>query len=189
MQLSPNFRLRKKFAVQNPQARRCSAPGCNRSFKNSSGLTQHENAHHPDYIPEPEVAAPSAPSAPVPLVHYSSEEEMIADEGWRDRWTPEGFTAEEQNENVGCQNHQAGASAGPQTSDEDEEDQDNNNQDNLASPSGSRRATVEDVEDEDDASSTSSSNSRSRTLKTYHPLLDGAFPFLLLYLMTQTHYS
>lgn len=181
MQLSPNFRLRKKYALEHPQARRCNAPGCHRSFDNSSGLTQHQNSSHPGYISEPEVADPSSSTVPVPALNYSSEEEMIVNEGWHDRWSPG-----EENQSIGCQSPQAGLSDGPQTSNEDEEDKSSNGEDNWAGSSGSRRATVEDVEDEDDVSSASSRNAQSRTSKTYHPLLDGMFTFLSLILITQT---
>lgn len=191
MQLSPNFRLRKKFAQENPRARRCNAPGCLRAFKNSSGLTQHHNSAHPGYIPdsEPTVLTPSAPTVPIPQAYYASEEEMMADESWRGRWTAQNSDVGDENQCADWRSHRTSSSDEPQTSKEDGGDESSNSQDNHAGPSRSRRATVEDVEDEDDISSAGSSNTRSKTTRTYHPLLNGKFAFLSPNLGTQTSYS
>lgn len=169
MQLSPNLRLRKKFVQENPQARRCNAPGCFRTFRNSSGLTQHQNSCHPGYIPEPEGAAPSVPTVPIPPVYYTSKEEMIADKSWQDRWTDEKSNTGEENEDDG--------------------DKSGSSRDNHTGPSGGRRATVEDVKDEENMSSTNSSNARGGTSRTYHTFLNGKCTLLLLSIITHFSYS
>lgn len=90
MQLSSNLRLRCKFAVANPTARRCRAAGCTRTFKNPSGLTQHQNAHHPEYIPEPssdesEVRSPEDDSEEVEDGEMDNERDSSGDSDQRGR--------------------------------------------------------------------------------------------------------
>lgn len=56
----------------------------------------------------------------------------------------------------------------------------NNNEGSSAQPR-SYRATVEEVEDDEDLRSTSSRDSQRKTTKHYHPTLNGAFYFLIVY--------
>ena len=199
MQLSPNMRLRRKFAQENPQARRCNAPGCYRTFRNSAGLTNHQNAHHPGYVPEPEV--PTAPTTHIPIF-YSSDDEDVGEDEWWGHWSPEnsdagdenGSTGDEntsagdENASAGCQRHEAHSSDEPQTSD-DEGDRSSSGQGAPAGPSGSRRTTIEEVEDEDAPSRTSSRNSAGKTSRTYHTLLNGVLLSRHRYSITQHPYS
>lgn len=60
MQLNAKLQVRRQHALANQQARAmdvqrkpCRAPGCNRTFSNLSGRTQHENAVHPTFISQP----------------------------------------------------------------------------------------------------------------------------------------
>ena len=176
--LSTNFRLRRSFAVAHPQARHCHAPACYRTFKNSSGLTQHINRCHPGLKAEPSLsyaAALSGHAGPI----FSSGLEELSDAGGDQE-----YESEQGNDYYDS----------------------NSNPDNvLGQSSGCRRPTVEEVEDEDSPMYTpthtpmhtpmhtpthtpthtpmhtpthtpiyaSSEPSRENTRKVYHSKLDG----------------
>lgn len=180
MQLSTNLRLRRKFLQENPHGRRCNVPGCNRAFKNSSGLTKHQNVHHPGYIPQPEAADLSTSTHLTPPL-YTSEEEVADEDQW-DHQTPENSDASGQNESTDRQSHGGGSCHQHSTPSNNEDETRGVDQGDWAGPSesGSRRATVEDVDDDDDYSSASSRNVHSKTSKSYHPILNGvsSVPFI-----------
>lgn len=161
MLLTPNYRLRRKFALTYPHVRRCRAPGCGRTFKNASGLTQHVNAHHPGFIPErssspsdPMQQEDSAVEQAVSFICFSDSEDVDPDALDRS------FEA---------------MSAASGASERNEDESSDIEPEEAASPSShSRRATVEEVEDEDASmGSDSSYRTNSKTTKIYHSLLNG----------------
>ncbi|KAF7965884.1 hypothetical protein HWV62_41018 [Athelia sp. TMB] len=75
MQVTTNLRIRQQFLARHPHARalaasrRCPVPGCDRTFTNNSGLTQHKNSKHPNFHDEPS----SDYSDPAPPIADQSE--------------------------------------------------------------------------------------------------------------------
>lgn len=92
MQRSTNLRLRTQHAHGIPQSpplkrrprKKCRAPGCNRTFANRSGRTQHENACHPDYIAQPSSDPVDAPPR-MPSLFQESESEENSERNDNDR--------------------------------------------------------------------------------------------------------
>lgn len=172
MQLSPNIRLRRKYAIANPKSRRtglrlCHAPGCTRTFKNGSGLTQHQHRAHPGYIADPDSGSEPPSNPPTP----SSESILLSlDSGSED-------SEAVSNNHVDCDF--GGESSGQESSQrrsEVEREMDVGQSDGegaSAQPRSRYRTTVEEIDDEDDIQSASSASAQSRILKHSHPTLNG----------------
>ncbi|KAF7971583.1 hypothetical protein HWV62_20746 [Athelia sp. TMB] len=191
MQLSSNLRLRRQYAKENPQARRCHAPGCTRTFKNTSGLTQHLNKFHPDVqseLPTESLAGPAS-IGQISIV-LGSDSEDYDDSDDNSAWQFDHGSNHGSHSPSECNTDGPGpstqSSRNQRTTVEDVEDVDDSR---MHSPSRSsppsptlshnapspvrsgQQPTVEEIEDEDAPMSGGSRGNRE-TSKRYHPMLD-----------------